>query len=1086
MSRRTRTAFLLVAVAVLAASTLLAAPPARRIVDINRDPEGVSIQMGTAAPHGAFFTAYRSSPDPNPLWWTDGTAEGTRALGDVGMASGVELDGVAVFEGWTLSGRDFELWRSDGTLEGTERVADIWPGQTASDPYSFVRVDGKAFFAAADQDHGRELWVTDGTAAGTRLVLDIWVGAASSSANPIIAWGSTLYFVADDGVHGYELWKTDGTAEGTRMVRDVFPGPEGSNPYPGPVFHNTLVFSADDGVHGYEPWVTDGTTDGTRMILDIMPGPESSYGLPIVPYRDKLIFSAADVEHGWELWSSDLTAAGTSLMLDLVPGPESASAFPLVGLGDVLLFTLYDGSTGREILWRLDPSLPAPEPFAIQPVDIYFSSSPLSLHGDTIYYAADDGVHGAELWRSDGSRDGTRILADINPGPEGSIEDYYTYRSSLAFLGDSVLLGANDGVHGSELMSVNRTTGVSRLVRDFFPGTAGSIVRGFGAFDGRALFEANDHRDSRRLWSTDGTADGTRRVPLPVTGAPWDYLTYQDRLLFTIGGSGSDQGLWSWDGETEEATRLGDYGEELTPWNGEIWYRGQHPTFGSQMFRTDGTPGGTGLAFVVNGRWDGSEPRGLHPAGDLMYFSAWGQDGEEPHVTNGSSVWEFDLWPNGHSCPGGFRSVPESSTVWFNARTPAEGGELWRFEGAFYPHLVKDIWPGPNSSYPFVVHLWADDRALVVASDFDHGRELWVSDGTDEGTVLLRDLNPGRPSGVSPWSGAAEHDGIVYFTGDDGIHGRELWRTDGTPDGTSLVADLFPGPEGSSPAGFGIVDGHLFFSARDDAHGAELWISDGTGPGTRLFQDLRPGPGSSGVGGLTAIGDRVYFEAFDDEAGYEPWSFRRCRLPGADTLPPVGAITAPTAGTCFGPSAVPVVVADSFADRCDEEIVRTYTPAGGPSYSTHGDLVVDVLAADSAGNTAAATRAFTIDLVPPVVNFTSRPRLPRPLPSSIPFSLVWKATDADGASGGVTNERVFIDDCLLWDGATYGDGDGLLSDETLFLGRDELCRLARTCGQVKLQNPKVRVEASDCGGNSGSATARLTGAFRIPSKLCGG
>ena len=821
------------------------------------------------------------------------------------------------------------------------------------------------------------------------------------------------------------------------------------------------------------------------MILDIFPGPESSEVWPIVPLGDKVIFSAADGEHGREIWSSDLTAAGTSVMLDFIPGPESSSAVPLVGLGDVLLFTLLDGLTGREILWRLDPSLPAPEPFAVQPLDHVISGSALLLHGDTIYYAADDGVHGAELWRSDGSRDGTRILADINPGPESSIENDY-YRSSLAFLGAEVLLGADDGVHGSELIAVNRTTGVSRLVRDFFPGTAASYPGGFEALGGRAFFGANDHQDSRRLWSTDGTADGTRRAPLPVASAPREYLAYQDRLLFTIVGSDPDQGLWSWDDETEEATRLGDYGEELTPWNGEIWYRGHHPTFSSQMFRTDGTPGGTGLAFVVNGgSYYGSEPRSMHPAGWVMYFSALGQDGEEPHVTNGSSEWAFDLWPHGSSFPRFYRSAPESTTVWFQARSAGEGIELWRIEGAFYPHLVKDIWPGPNSSYPYVVHLWADDRALVVASDFDHGQELWVSDGTDEGTVLLRDLNPGRPSGISGGSGiAAGPDGIVYFAGDDGIHGLELWRTDGTPEGTRLVADLLPGPEGSSLYVFGFVDGHLLFLARDDAHGAELWISDGTGPGTRLFQDLRPGPGSSNFDGFTAIGDRVYFHAYADEAGYEPWSFRRCRLPGADTLPPEGAITAPTAGTCFGPSAVPVVVADSFADRCDEEIVRAYTPAGGPSYSAHGDVMVNVLAADSAGNTASATRAFTIDLVPPVVNFTSRPRLPSPLPGSIPFSLVWKATDADGATGGVTSERVFIDNCLLWDGVTYGDHDGLLSDETLVLGREELCTLARTCGVVALRNPKVRVEARDCGGNSGSASATLAGTFRIPTRMC--
>ena len=122
--------------------------------------------------------------------------------------------------------------------------------------------------------------------------------------------------------------------------------------------------------------------------------------------------------------------------------------------------------------------------------------------------------------------------------------------------------------------------------------------------------------------------------------------------------------------------------------------------------------------------------------------------------------------------------------------------------------------------------------------------------------------------------------------------------------------------------------------------------------------------------------------------------------------------------------------------------------------------------------------------MPPVVNFTSRPRLPHPLPSSNSFSLLWKATDADGATGGVTSERVFIDNCLLWDGVTYGDHDGLLSDETLVLGREELCTLARTCGVVALRNPKVRVEARDCGGNSGSASATLAGTFRIPTRMC--
>jgi ELWxxDGT repeat protein len=421
------------------------------------------------------------------------------------------------------------------------------------------------------------------------------------------------------------------------------------------------------------------------------------------------------------------------------------------------------------------------------------------------------------------------------------------------------------------------------------------------------------------------------------------------------------------------------------------------------------------------------------------------------------------------SDPWNFTNLPESSTVWFSAYDDEHGRELWRVDDSLVPTMVRDIWPGPGTSNIQILHLWPDGRVLLSASDPDHACELWVSDGSSEGTVLVRDIRSVPPEwwgGPCP-RGPASLYGVVYFTVDDGIHGDELWRTDGTAEGTVLVADLEPGPEGSSPYDLLAVDGRIVFSA------------------TRLFQDLRPGVGSGDPSGFSAVGDRIFFKAFDEEAGYEPWSFRRCRLPGADSVPPEGAITTPADRACFGPSAVPVVVQDSFVDRCDEEIVRTYTPTGGPNYTAHGDLVVDVVAADSAGNTASATRAFTIDLVPPVVTLMPWPRIPRPFPSSAPLSLAWRATDADGAIGGVTRERVFIDDCLLWDGAMYGNGNGLLSDESLVLGRDELCKLVRTGGLDLLQNPTVRVEASDCGGNIGSASARIAGAFRIPTRVCG-
>jgi len=87
--------------------------------------------------------------------------------------------------------------------------------------------------------------------------------------------------------------------------------------------------------------------------------------------------------------------------------------------------------------------------------------------------------------------------------------------------------------------------------------------------------------------------------------------------------------------------------------------------------------------------------------------------------------------------------------------------------------------------------------------------------------------------------------GIVYFRAFTLDTGYEIWRTDGTEAGTYLLKDINPGPQGSFPAQLTAVNGALFFAAFDGDHGTELWRSDGTEAGTLLVKDLRPGPDSS-------------------------------------------------------------------------------------------------------------------------------------------------------------------------------------------------------------------------------------------------
>jgi hypothetical protein len=203
-----------------------------------------------------------------------------------------------------------------------------------------------------------------------------------------------------------------------------------------------------------------------------------------------------------------------------------------------------------------------------------------------------------------------------------------------------------------------------------------------------------------------------------------------------------------------------------------------------------------------------------------------------------------------------------------------------------------------------------------------------------------------------------------------------------------------------------------------------------------------------------------------------------------DTTPPSGSITFPEDGACFGPGDLPVVIEDDFTDICSDDLVRTYEPGPGPGYSDHGDLAVTLTVTDPSGNSAQDSVSFTIDTVAPVVEVI-RPEDGHYInPSHLPVSLFLFTSDDDGAAGGVVHERVYVDDCLVYDGFTYGDGDGLLTDEHIEFSTAELCRLDEICNWHELIEPVVRAEADDCGGNTGFDLYEFLGSIQLRPGEC--
>jgi ELWxxDGT repeat protein len=196
--------------------------------------------------------------------------------------------------------------------------------------------------------------------------------------------------------------------------------------------------------------------------------------------------------------------------------------------------------------------------------------------------------------------------------------------------------------------------------------------------------------------------------------------------------------------------------------------------------------------------------------------------------------------------------------------------------------MVKDIHPTASSN-PESLTVF-NGRLFFSALDATNGIEPWSTDGTEAGTSLLKDINPGSSSSANGYS---RHFGVfnnrLFFMANDGVSGGEMWSSDGTAAGTALFKDIAAGSASSSFALPRIFNNKLYFLANDGVNGAELWHSDGTPGGTAMELDIRPGlcpppfigaapgPCSSYPSQLTAFDNKLFFSADNGIVGTELW-----------------------------------------------------------------------------------------------------------------------------------------------------------------------------------------------------------------------
>ena len=240
-----------------------------------------------------------------------------------------------------------------------------------------------------------------------------------------------------------------------------------------------------------------------------------------------------------------------------------------------------------------------------------------------------------------------------------------------------------------------------------------------------------------------------------------------------------------------------------------------------------------------------------------------------------------DIGPTGFfngSLPGNLTVV--GNTLYFTAREETNGNELWKSDGTTDGTiLVADIMPGPSSSVSKQL-VALGDQLIFVADNGINGKELWAADGTPEGTSMVMDINPGAPD--CSIGEITAFGGNVYFRANDGTSGTELWKSDGTGPGTMMVADLNEGAGSSNPGVFTPLGDQLLFTANDGTAGFELWASDGTANDTSMVDDINPGPGSSFLDpvsvpsfimvDMAADSGTAFFAANDGTSGMELWN----------------------------------------------------------------------------------------------------------------------------------------------------------------------------------------------------------------------
>ena len=489
-----------------------------------------------------------------------------------------------------------------------------------------------------------------------------------------------------------------------------------------------------------------------------------------------------------------------------------------------------------------------------------FASDYDTLNG-WIYFSARDSLYNTELWKTDGTENGTIMAVDVEPGPGGSIPENIRNVNGILYF------SATNSMRGRELYKSDGTTSGTAFIKDINVGIASSNPADFIYFQNKVYFTADDGIHGKELWVTDGTSAGTHIfIDLTSGSSSTDYKKFVvagSHLFFKVGTNR----LYSTTGSASSVTLLhnGTWSqdvEEMISFNGHLYFT---RNLDLDLWKSDGTLSGTQFVYKANSSNYIDGARNLTVFNGNLYFISSSTTNSIVNLYKHNGLNTVMIKNLGSTLSlQTEKPLPTSNNRFYIAtKYQSNKTRIWQSDGTVngttaYSSIVNN--------FPISYYTGTSNGVIVVGKigNYNNIPKLYKFQSGSSSVSTIINFSS---LGLSNYHVLGIRQGTKYVFTLNGNNGKEPWVFSDNNDSLYMLKDIGKGTQGSILIQYGdpvSLNGKVFFTAQDPTHGAELWYSDGTENGTQIVKDIYVGSNGSYPRYLTISGNWIYFLAKDN------------------------------------------------------------------------------------------------------------------------------------------------------------------------------------------------------------------------------